>query len=243
MPLDGFMRGLFAVLLLFGGTAAIAAAAPPTLYDHHAHIWPPQIGALITKREKLDHVVRAFPASDLRNAMDSDHVTGVTILSTAYMYSKAGRNSPEMIRKMQALNDWTADQAKLLGDRAVVFCSFNPLADEAVAELNRCRRSGRFAGIKLHFANSKVDLRNPAHLKALKRVFRAIDAARFPIVIHMRTERKDYGRSDAEIFIRELLPLVHNVPVQIAHAAGWGGFDRCCVDGICRRLVPGRTSS
>lgn len=219
------LRYVLAFLLLCGGTLAAAATAAPVLYDHHVHIWPPDIAELLTKELKLEPPLPTFTAMDLRKVIDSGHVGGVTILSNAYMYSASGRNSPEMVRKMKAVNDWTADQAQKLGGGAVVFCSFNPLADEALAELERCRKSGRFAGIKLHFTNSRVDLRNPAHLAALKRVFRAIDAARLPIVVHMRTEQKHYGRPEAEIFIRKLLPFVRHVPVQIAHAAGWGGFD------------------
>jgi predicted TIM-barrel fold metal-dependent hydrolase len=216
---------LFLLSSVTGFSDARGNAADPALYDHHVHLFPPEVAELLTHKLKLDPPLKAFDADDLRKVMESDHLAGATILSTAYFFSAPGRNSAEMTHKMQAVNDWTAAQAALLGDRVTVFCSFNPLAENALAELERCRKSGRFAGIKLHFANSKVDIRDPEQLAATMRVFRAIDAARLPIVIHMRTERKDYGQPDAEIFIRELLPLVRDVPVQIAHAGGWGGFD------------------
>jgi predicted TIM-barrel fold metal-dependent hydrolase len=224
-PSHWMLECLFLLGSVIGFADARPKAAHPALYDHHVHLFPPEVAELLTRRLTLDPPLRVIDANDLRRVMESDHVRGATILSTAYFFSAPGRNSADMTRKMQAVNDWTAAQAARLGDRVRAFCSFNPLADNALGELERCRKPGRFAGIKLHFANSKVDLRDSQQMAALERVFRAIDAARFPSVIHMRTERKDYGRPDAEIFIRKLLPLVRHVPVQIAHAGGWGGFD------------------
>ncbi|WP_294192864.1 hypothetical protein [uncultured Sphingomonas sp.] len=46
-----------------------------------------------------------------------------------------------------------------------------------------------------------------------------------PIMIHMRTRAKDYGARDVHRFVDYVLPQAGNNPVQIAHAAGWGGVD------------------
>lgn len=81
-------------------------------------------------------------------------------------------------------------------------------------------------GVKLHFGNSGVSLRNPAHLERLKRVFATAERHRAPIVIHMRT-RSDtpYTPEDAQLFLEKLLPSAPNVIVQLAHLAGSGpGF-------------------
>ena len=42
---------------------------------------------------------------------------------------------------------------------------------------------------------------------------------------HIRPRLRPYGKEDAEIFLREVLPEAPNVPIQIAHLAGWGGYD------------------
>ena len=82
-----------------------------------------------------------------------------------------------------------------------------------------------FAGVKLHLANSAVDLREPAQLSALGDVFDAANALGLALVVHMRTRRPDYGAEDARAFIDELMPRAPAVAVQVAHAAGWGGYD------------------
>jgi len=85
-------------------------------------------------------------------------------------------------------------------------------------------RAPGFTGLKLHFTTSDVDLRNPRHVERLRRVFRTANDRRFPIVVHLRTLDKTYGRRDAEIFLREILAEAPDTPVQIAHLAGWGGY-------------------
>ncbi len=88
-------------------------------------------------------------------------------------------------------------------------------------------------GIKLHFGNSDVQLDNPEHLEQLRRVFRAANEHRMAIVVHLRADinrRRPYGSAEARVFLNELLPLVPDVPVQIAHLAGAGGYSDSAVD-------------
>ena len=93
---------------------------------------------------------------------------------------------------------WTAQQVAQFPDRLVAFCSFNPLADYALDELDRCKASGRFTGVKLHFGTSEVDLRNPDHVKKVRAVVQAANRSRMPIVVHVRADA-NYGRIEAEI--------------------------------------------
>jgi len=62
------------------------------------------------------------------------------------------------------------------------------------------------------------------HVRKLAAVFDAANARRMPIILHMRTMNPAYGQRDAEIFISEVLAKAPDVPVQIAHLAGWGGY-------------------
>lgn len=62
-------------------------------------------------------------------------------------------------------------------------------------------------------------------MAALARVFETAGRARMPIIIHMRGLEPDYGEQDVRVFLQRVLPLARRIPVQIAHAGGWGGFD------------------
>jgi predicted TIM-barrel fold metal-dependent hydrolase len=146
------------------------------------------------------------------------------------MYGSPRRTVVDEYVKVRAENDWTAAQAAEYPDRLRAFCSFNPLEDYALQELERCaRHPGLQRGIKLHLGNSDVQLENPAHVEQLRRVFRAANDKRMAIVIHMRasiSRKRPYGARQARIFLDQLLPVAPDIPVQIAHMAGTGpGYD------------------
>ena len=127
---------------------------------------------------------------------------------------------------------WTAQQVAQFPDRLVAFCSFNPLADYALDELDRCKASGRFTGVKLHFGTSEVDLRNPDHVKKVRAVVQAANRSRMPIVVHVRADA-NYGRIEAEIMLNDVIAAAPDVPLQIAHLCGGEQF-RCGAPGLCR---------
>jgi predicted TIM-barrel fold metal-dependent hydrolase len=126
---------------------------------------------------------------------------------------------------VRAENDWAADQIAKYPSRLVAFCSLNPLKSYAIEEVERCGANPAFRGIKLHLANSEVDLRSAGDVAQLARVFRTANQHRLSIVVHMRPRREPYGREDVEIMLREVLPAAPDVPIQVAHFAGWGGYD------------------
>ena len=103
----------------------------------------------------------------------------------------------------------------------MAFFSFNPLKPYALGELERCVKSGRFRGLKLHFGNSGVDVHNPEQIEKVRQVFAAANRLHVPIVVHLWT-RDQYGKEDAEIFLNQILPSAPDIPIQIAHFAGGG---------------------
>ncbi len=115
---------------------------------------------------------------------------------------------------------WTAQQVARFPDRLAAFCSFNPLAEYALAEFDRCASDSRFRGLKLHFGMSVVDLKNPEHVEKVRRVFEAANRRRLAILVHVRAD-PTFGREYAEILLSQLLPAAPDIPVQIAHL--WGG--------------------
>jgi predicted TIM-barrel fold metal-dependent hydrolase len=152
------------------------------------------------------------------------------VLSVAYTWGKASRtpvaNEYEHVKKE---NDWTARQVAQYPDRLRAFCSFNPLKPYALKELTRCSKDPQLRfGLKLHFGNSDVDLDNPANVAQVRRIFEAANRFRMPIVVHMHTSldmHRGYGATEARVFLNELLPAAPDVPVQIAHLTGSGGYD------------------
>lgn len=143
--------------------------------------------------------------------------------------------------KIKAENDWVSREVARFPNRLRAFCSFNPLRDYALTELARCAKDPRLrSGLKLHFGNSVVDFTNREHVAQLQRVFRAANGYRMPIVVHMRTSISrgtPYGPESARVFLNELVPFAPDVPIQIAHLAGAGGYSDPVVDQALQVFV------
>jgi predicted TIM-barrel fold metal-dependent hydrolase len=205
-----------------GQTAPSAPAA-----DHHQHLFSPATAAMIASASAAPQVVTS---RDVVALLDSAGIRRALVLSTAYLYGSASRSVEDEYAKVRADNDWTAAQVEQYPDRLRAFCSFNPLKEYALDELARCsRHAGLRHGIKLHFGNADVRLEDSAHVAQLQRIFRAANTNRMPLVVHMRasiSRKRPYGATQARIFLEQLLPLVPDVPVQVAHLAGTGpGYD------------------
>ncbi len=157
------------------------------------------------------------------------------VLSLAYQFGNPNRPPVENeYDAVKAENDWTTQQVALFPDRLRGFCSVNPLKPYALQEVARCAKDQHLRlGLKLHFGNSDVDLNDPAHVELLQTVFRQANTNRMALVIHMRssvTRKRPYGATEAGIFLNQVLPFALDVPVQIAHLAGAGGYDDRAID-------------
>jgi predicted TIM-barrel fold metal-dependent hydrolase len=173
-----------------------------------------------------------FPAPRTLDANDADALVaqldaaGMTrgaVLSVAYWYGSV--HAPPVadeLAKVRAENDWVAAQTARHPGRLVAFCSVNPLKDYAVAELERCAGELHVKGLKLHFGNSGVDMKDPADVARTRAVFAAANRLGLAIVAHLWTSDAGYGRAEAQAFLTEVLPAAPDVPVQIAHFAGGG---------------------
>jgi predicted TIM-barrel fold metal-dependent hydrolase/ketosteroid isomerase-like protein len=168
----------------------------------------------------------AVTAEQLLAEEDAAGIQRANVLSPAFVFgSGLGGSAPGEYEKVRAENTWIAEQAARHPARITAFCGFNPLKDYALAEVERCGRDPRVKGLKFHFSDSGVNLRDPGHLAKMKEVFRAANRHRLAITAHIATLEKDYdGRATATAFLNELLPLASDVPVQIAHMTGDSGF-------------------
>ena len=131
--------------------------------------------------------------------------------------------------KVKAENDWTSSEIAKFRDRLRGFCSFNPLRTYALEELHRCAKDAHLhVGLKLHFGNADVQLDDPEQVETLRAVFRSANDCGMAIAAHLRssvTMRRPYGAAQSRVFITRVLSAAPDVPVQIAHLAGAGGYD------------------
>lgn len=217
-----FIRMLALILLAQAVPAQVTPAA-----DHHQHIFSPVIVKLLTTGSAGP---QSIAAPDIIALLDKAGIRRALLLSVAYMYGSPARTVEDEYAKVKAENDWNGAQAAQYPKRLRAFCSFNPLKEYALDELERCAKDPNLKyGIKLHIGNSDVQFDNPAHVEQLRRIFRAANKHHMAIVIHMRasiSKQRPYGAAQARVFLEQLLPLAPNIDVQVAHLAGTGpGYD------------------
>lgn len=162
-----------------------------------------------------------YTAEQLIAKMDKAGIDRGVVMSNAYYFDSV---RPETVvdayPKVRAENDWTAEQVEQFPDRLIGFCSFNPLKDYALEELNRCAATGNFEGLKMNFNAAQLDFKIPDHVKKVRLVMEEANKKKLPMIIHVRSS-PTYGAEDAGIFLRELVGAAPDVPIQIAHL--WGG--------------------
>ena len=231
--MKSYVLALIAVLSAGCATGRVVPVA-----DHHQHLFSPTVVADLS----APGTGQVVTARDVVALLDSAGIRRALLLSVAYGYGRPGRHFDDEYAKVRAENDWNGAQAALYPGRLRAFCSFNPLKEYALDELARCAGDPNLRrGIKLHFGNSDVQLDNPAHVEQLRRVFEAANANHMAIVVHMRasiSRRRPYGAAQARVFLEQLLPLVPDIPVQVAHLAGTGpGYNDPAADSAMAVLA------
>lgn len=219
-------------------TTLVALVLPTTLFaqtpivDYHQQLFSPA-AAVVTGDSRSPGI----SARDVIALLDQAGMRRALILSVAYTWGKASRTPVENeYEHVRAENDWTAQQVAQYPDRLRAFCSVNPLKAYALEEVTRCSRDpGLQRGLKLHFGNSDVDLDNAENVAQVRKVFAAANDYGMAIVVHMRTSidnHRGYGAAQARVFVNELLPAAPDVPIQIAHLAGAGGYEPLVADAL-----------
>jgi predicted TIM-barrel fold metal-dependent hydrolase len=189
--------------------------APRTAY--HQHLISPATAALLNGP--------VIDGAALLKMLDEAGIRRGVVLSMAYTYADERKHVADPDRRVREENDWTAGQIAAAHGRLKGFCSVNPLREAAPAEFERCSRLPGMLGLKLHFGNSGVDLRDPVHLAHVKRLFAAANARHAAIVVHLRSRTTTpYGAEFGRLFLDQLLPAAPDVVVQVAHLAGNGGY-------------------
>lgn len=230
-------RAMLATLVAMLSAPAMAETAPVPMVtvDHHVHVHSPAILTFLptycaspTRTSPCPaDFMRPLTIADLLRAMDAAGIRRAKIMSTAYLAESPFMGSlvPNHADLVRAANDFTVGLARQYPDRIEAYVGVNPVSPTALGEIARWRGSPLVSGIKLHLANSRFDYHDPAHVKMLAEVFAAAADQHRRIMIHMRNGATGYGAEEARIFLRDVLPAARDTPVQIAHAAGWGGVD------------------
>jgi predicted TIM-barrel fold metal-dependent hydrolase len=211
---------------LLSVAAATARAQPAPLADHHQHLFSPVVS--------VAEGVKPIDADDLITLLDAAGIRRAAVLSVAYILGDPRGTTPDEYDKVRAENDWTSAEVARFPERLVGFCSINPLKPYAFDELARCAEDPRLRrGLKLHFANSRVDYHNREHIDRLRALFAAANTYKMAIVAHMRTSisaKIPYGANEARTFLNEIVPAAPDVLIQVAHLAGAGGYEDPLVD-------------
>jgi len=219
------MRAILCAAIATITIAQAGQSAPPPIIDYHQHLFSPAAASLVSGKPDTPGIT----ARELVALLDEAQIDRALVLSMGYTWGKASRAPVENeYDQVKTENDWTARQVAQYPARLRAFCSFNPLKPYALEELARCSRDPQLHfGLKLHFGNSDVDLDNPGNVMQVKKVVAAANGYRMPIVVHMHASidnKRKYGPEQARVFINELLPAAPDVPVQIAHLGGAGGY-------------------
>jgi uncharacterized protein len=193
-----------------------------------------------------------FPGPPMQEVITGEQLVALLDIAgierAVVLSSASGFEIPQVARgtevyaNVRAENDWTAQEVARFPDRLIAFCGFNPLAEYALAELDRCAGNPHFKGLKLQLDASEMDFKNPEHVARLRRVFEASNRHRLPITVHARP-LGDYGREQAEIFVNQVLPAAPDVPVQIAHLWGGGAFSDSALAAYAEAVSSGHPAT
>jgi predicted TIM-barrel fold metal-dependent hydrolase len=206
------MKTLTTVLLsaaLYGCTTTPVAPRTAPLVDYHQHL----VSAAFEPIVKM-------PARDgaaLVRELDAAGIERAVVLSVGYSFADERKGLTDPDRLTREENDWTSAEVTK-NPRLIGFCSANPLREAALEELARCLGLPSMVGIKLHFGNAGISLRDPAHLARMQQVFALAQRLRAPVLVHMRARGgTNYGAEDAHLFLDKIVPVARDIEIVVAH--------------------------
>ena len=183
--------------------------------DYHQHLVSPAFEPIVK-----------LPARDgaaLIRDLDAAGIGKAVVLSVGYSFADERKNLNNPDSLTRAENDWTSAQVVESRGRLVGFCSANPLRRAAIEELERCLRLPGMTGVKMHFGNAGVSLRNPDHAARMAEVFSLAERMRVPVLSHIRSRGgASFGAEDARLILEKLVPAAPSIEIIIAHFGGAG---------------------
>ena len=205
--------------------ATSTAVVPAPRVDYHQH--------LVSRA--FEPIVK-LPARDggaLLAALDSAGIEKAVVLSVGYSFADERKKLQNPDSLTRAENDWTSAQVSASSGRLIGFCSANPLREAALAELERCLGLPGMRGIKLHFGNAGVTLRDPAHAARMAQLFALAERLRAPVLAHMRARGgSNYGAEDARLLLDRLVAVAPSIEIVVAHLGASGPGYQAQTDSV-----------
>ena len=185
--------------------------------------------------------LEALDADGMIAQLDEGGVERALVLSTAYMMAMdampGGLESAEERAAVARENDYAAIQCARHPERLIPFCSVNPKRPWAREEIDRAVDEGGHRGVKLHFWNSVVDLRDEGTLSDLAPLFGHLAERDLPVVVHVFNGAMNaFGPDDVERFVRRVVEPAEGLRISFAHVGGAGGASPWVLS-IFRRLT------
>ena len=202
------------------------ALSSPTL-DAHAHVNSAAVTGWVNGLVG-EGTLDPLDGDGVLAALDRDGIERAFVLSTAYMMAMdalPGTLTPDEERAgVERENDYAAAECAKHQGRLIPFLSVNPKRPWAEEEVDRCVDELGMRGLKLHFWNSVVDLREAESLARLGDFFAHVAGRGLPVVVHVfNGEMTAFGPDDVERFLREIVEPQPDLRVSFAHAGGAGG--------------------
>jgi predicted TIM-barrel fold metal-dependent hydrolase len=207
----------FAAVPLLAACAATPTVAPRTapLVDYHQHLVSAAFAPIVKSPER--------DGAALVKELDAAGVEQAVVLSVGYSFADERKELTDPDRRTRDENAWTSVQVATNPRRLIGFCSANPLRPVALEELERCLGLSGMVGIKLHFGNAGITLRDPAHLARMQEVFALAQRRRAPVLVHMRARGgTNYGAEDAHLLLDKIVPLAPGIEIVVAHLGASG---------------------
>lgn len=201
---------------------------------------------------------RRLTGTDILAYLDRLGARRAVALSSAYLWAgmRPGETGGEFTvrpgeyENVRAENDYVAALAAAHPRRIVPFLAVNPLKPYARDELDRCAIELQMCGLKLHWWNSAVNPRDPAHLDRIHSLLERAAFHTLPVMLHFYNGRvQDFGPRDIRIFADEVLPALPGLRICFAHFLGAGNYADVVgdivdallqVSGECDRIDRGR---
>ena len=197
------------------GTPSLSTSVPSPRVDYHQHLVSPAFAPIVR-----------LPMRDGRSLLadlDAARIEKAVVLSVAYTFADERKKLDDPDRLTREENDWTSAQVAAAGGRLIGFCGVNPLRQAALDELERCLALPGMKGVKLHFGNGGVSLRDPAHAARLVQLFTLAERLRAPVLVHMRARGGlNFGAEDARLFLDSLVRVAPSIDIVVAHLGGAG---------------------
>ncbi len=194
-------------------TSSFLSRAPRI--DHHQHLVSPAFAPIVKLPERDGRALLA--------ELDAAGIDKAVVLSVGYSFGDERKKLEDPDQLTRNENDWTSSQVASSGGRLIGFCSANPLRSAALEELERCLGLPGMTGVKLHFGNGGMSLRNPAHAARLVEVFTLAERLRAPVLAHLRARGGlDFGAEDAHLLLSLLQPAAPSIEIVVAHFGGAG---------------------